>query len=188
MIPSRAILTKSLLRTAGGLEGRSHQKFSSTSSHADCQHGQKRCVLYYKNLVYSAGSPGDGEEVVFSGARSLLWDAIAGLDNLPPSRPKKKNHTRRNSCRSWKSWVGETDKSCLNSEVAYRLCSSDFYGLDRLLPNNDQAPCAPSAKHAQIRSRREEKGALPGGYQGWTCTLDYGSLSLLSPFYVYEPA
>lgn len=62
------------------------------------------------------------------------------------------------------------------SEVAYRLCPSDFYGLDRLFPNNDQAPCAPSAEHAQVRSRCQEEGALPGSYQGWTCTINYDSL------------
>lgn len=55
-----------------------------------------------------------------------------------------------------------------NSEVAYRPCSAHLDGHDRFLSHDDQTPYPPATQYAQIRPRRQEEGALPGGNQGWT--------------------
>ena len=60
-----------------------------------------------------------------------------------------------------------------NSEVAYRPCSAHLDGHDRFLSHDDQTPYPPATQYAQIRPRRQEEGALPGGNQGWTREMIY---------------
>merc|ERR1712029_1171201 len=52
------------------------------------------------------------------------------------------------------------------SEVSHHHGAPHLHGHDRVLPHHAAAACAPAAEHAQIRSHRAEKGALPRS-QAW---------------------
>lgn len=54
-----------------------------------------------------------------------------------------------------------------NSKITNNDRPPHFHGHDRLLQNNDPTTNPSAPEYAQIRPRGEEKGPLPGSYEGW---------------------
>ena len=75
------------------------------------------------------------------------------------------------------SFFSSLQLTLLHSQIAYHFRPSHLNGHDWLLSNDGQAANTSTAQHAEIRSCRQEKSALPRSNEAWEEQMKFFALS-----------